>query len=158
MSNSAGTLRRLRRGRRGAVLAEFCIAIVPVLTTFFAFVQLSRMAAAKLVLKHGAIVGARAAAVIWNEHDNNPKAEGGQEAIDAAVNAAMAPWMAKGAFTGVSAKVTDTSSKEDPYGWVEVKVTANFVCNIPMGFAVCGGATKSLSDTYRMPHQGANYK
>src|SRR5436190_22180757 len=49
------TLRKLRSDKRGAVLAEHVIAIVPILMTFFTFVQLSKVATARLVVKHSAI-------------------------------------------------------------------------------------------------------
>ncbi len=153
-------LKRLKRDTRGAVLAEFVIAIVPVMTTFFTFVQLSRVATARLVVKHSAIVGARAAAVISNAHDNNPGQTGtADKDVTNAVKLAMGPWWAKaGGITSVNVTVTDSSSKADPYNWVEVKVNALYACKIPMGFMACGGYTKRIEETYKMPHQGATYK
>lgn len=150
-------LRRLRGDKKGAVLAEFVIAIVPVMMTFFSFVQLSRIATARLVVKHSAIVGARAASVLSNQHDNNPGASGdGQADVKSAVQAALGPWSR--AMT-VNVTVNDQSSTADPYGWVEVKVSATYRCNIPMGHIACGlSATKTLEETYKMPHQGATYK
>ena len=44
--NLLRSTKRLGKDLRGAVLAEFCIALVPLLTMFFSFVQLSRLAAA----------------------------------------------------------------------------------------------------------------
>ena len=152
--------RRLARDRKGAVLAEFCLALVPLLTTFLAFVQLSRIAAARLVVKHATIVGARAAAVISNGANNNPgQAQGSNEGeIANAVKAALGPWQTKGAISAVDVNVTDSSSRGDPYNWVEVRVAATYSCNVPMGFVACGGRSTQLIETYRMPHQGANYK
>lgn len=153
----------LRRDQRGAVLAEFVIAILPILTAFFTFVQLAHIAAARLVLKHGAVVASRGAAVITNGHGNNPGQENGEnkEQVTAAAEAAMAPWVAKGNFTNVDAQITDQSSEEDPYGWVTVRVDATYHCTVltgPMGAIACAGRTKQMSQTYRMPHQGALYK
>lgn len=142
-------------------MAEFVIAIVPVLTTFFSFVQLSRIASARLVLKHSAIVGARAAAVMSNGNNTAPDQPSGDQKgeITKAVKSAMGPWFTKaGAFTTVNVTVTDQSNKDDPYNWVEVKVETLYACNVPMGFIACGGNTKRLEETYKMPHQGANYK
>jgi len=153
--------KRLLRNTKGAVMAEFVIAIVPVLTTFFSFVQLSRIATARLVLKHSTIVGARAAAVMANGNDNTPDQPAGDQKgeITNAVKAGMGPWFTKaGGFTSVNVTVTDSSNRGDPYGWVEVKVNTLYACNIPMGFIACGGNTKRLEETYRMPHQGAIYK
>ncbi|MBX3225735.1 MAG: pilus assembly protein [Labilithrix sp.] len=153
--------KRLMRNTKGAVMAEFVIAIVPVMTTFFSFVQLSRIATARLVVKHSAIVGARAAAVMSNANDNTPDQPGGnqQGEVSNAVKTAMGPWFTKaGGFTVVNVSVTDSSSRSDPYGWVEVKVNTLYACNVPMGFIACGGNTKRLEETFRMPHQGAIYK
>ncbi len=151
--------KELRKNTKGAVMAEFVIAIVPVFMTFFSFVQLSKIATARLVVKHGAIAGARAAAVISNANDNTPDAKGdGQGDINNAVKAAMGTWTSKGSITGVSAQVQDQSSKADPYGWVTVTVTATYQCKVPMGFIACGGGSKQLKESFRMPHQGALYK
>ena len=150
---------RLARDTKGAVLAEFVLAIVPVLTTFFTFVQLARLATARLVVKHGAIVGARAAAVITNNHENNPGQEGGgEEEVANGVKAAMGPWLSRSAITSVNVSINDASSHADPYNWVEVKVTATYACNVPMGQVVCGGRTRKLVEKFRMPHQGAKYE
>jgi Flp pilus assembly protein TadG len=154
-------LKRLERDSRGAVLAEFCIALVPLLTTFFSFVQLSRIATARLIVKHSAIVGARAAAVIANGSNNNPGEKSGTNVaeVEGAVKAAMGPWWNKsGGVTAVNVTVNDSSSQRDPYNWVEVTVTATYACNIPMGSIACGGKTKKLVERFRMPHQGAHYE
>lgn len=154
-------LKRLRHDSSGAVLAEFVIALVPLLTMFFSFVQLSRLSAARLMVKHAAIVGARAAAVVSNGKGNNPGAKSGSNAgeVETAVKAALGPfWTRKGGVTKVDVDVNDTSSKDDPYNWVEVKVTATYACNVPMGQIACGGKTKKLVEKFRMPHQGAHYE
>lgn len=153
--------KRLKEDSRGAVLAEFCIALVPLLTMFFSFVQLSRISAARLVVKHSAIVGARAAAVVSNANNNNPGNGSGSNAVDVenAVKAAMGPWWNKsGGVTKVDVEIKDTSTRDDPYNWVEVKVTATYACNVPMGSIACGGKTKQLVERFRMPHQGASYE
>ncbi len=150
--------RRLHRNTKGAVLAEFVIAFVPLLTTFFNFVQLSKVATARLVVKHGTIAGARAAAVISNANNNTPDAKNdGKSDITNAVKMAMGPWVARGAISGVDVQVNDQSSREDPYGWVTVTVRATYRCTVPMGQLACLGGTKQLEESYRMPHQGAIY-
>jgi Flp pilus assembly protein TadG len=153
-------LKNLRKDTRGAVLAEFVIAIVPILTAFFSFVQLSHLATARLALKHGTIMAARGAAVITNAHDNTPGQQKGENNGDVVqgVQAAMYPWMANGNVSDVSVKITDESSKDDPYGWVTVEVSTTYHCTVPMGWIACGGTTRTLTETKRMPHQGANYK
>ena len=153
------SLKKLRTDKRGAVLAEHVIAIVPILMTFFTFVQLSKVATARLVVKHSAIIGARAGAVISNANNNTPDAQGdGKGDIQTAVQQAMGPWASKGQITGVNVTVQDQSNRDDYYGWVTVKVTADYRCTVPMGFLACGGMSKKLEETYRMPHQGAIYK
>src|SRR5262245_32602209 len=89
-----GRSKRLLRDVRGAVLVEFVVAIVPVLTMFFTFVQLAKIASARLVVKHAAIVGARAAAVIANGKGNTPDQpkKPNDDQITTAVKAALGPW------------------------------------------------------------------
>jgi len=154
-------LRGLRGDVRGAVLVEFVVAIVPILMMFFTFIQLSKVATARLIVKHATIIGARAAAVIANEHENVPDQPKGQnqKEIDAAVKNALGPWWyRRGGVMNVQVRVDDRSSKSDPYGWVEVRVSAVYQCNVPMGWIACRGRSKLLEEAYRMPHQGARYK
>lgn len=152
-------IRKLGKDQKGAVLAEFVIAVVPLLMTFFSFVQLSKVATARLVVKHGTIVGARAASVISNANNNTPDAKGdGKADITNAVKLGMGPWVSRGNIVGVNVDVQDQSSRDDPYGWVTVTVKATYRCTVPMGFIACGGATKQLEESYRMPHQGALYE
>lgn len=152
-------IRKLAKDQKGAVLAEFVIAVVPLLMTFFSFVQLSKIATARLVVKHGTIIGARAASVISNANNNTPDAKGdGKQDITNAVKLGMGPWVSKGSIVNVNVEVQDQSSREDPYGWVTVTVKAQYRCTVPMGFIACGGVSKQLQESYRMPHQGALYE
>lgn len=152
-------IRKLGKDQKGAVLAEFVIAVVPLLMTFFSFVQLSKIATARLVVKHGTIIGARAASVISNANNNTPDAKGdGKQDITNAVKLGMGPWVSKGSIVNVNVEVQDQSSREDPYGWVTVTVKAQYRCTVPMGFIACGGVSKQLQESYRMPHQGAIYE
>jgi Flp pilus assembly protein TadG len=153
-------MKELRRDQRGAVLAEFVIAIVPILITFFSFVQLSKIATARLVMKHGAIVAARAAAVMTNAHKNTPDQDEGdhQGEITQGARLAMAPWVKDGSLTAVDVRVDDQSSQRDPYGWVHVEVTAIYRCRVPLGQLICAGRTKVMTERYSMPHQGATYE
>ncbi len=152
-------IRKLGKDQKGAVLAEFVIAMVPLLMTFFSFVQLSKVATARLVVKHGTIIGARAASVISNQNNNTPDAKGdGKADITNAVRAGMGYWVAKGAISVDDVDIQDASSRDDPYGWVTVTVKATYRCTVPMGFIACAGSTKQLQESYRMPHQGAIYE
>jgi Flp pilus assembly protein TadG len=154
-------MKSLRKDNRGAVLAEFIIAIVPILTAFFCFVQLAHIAGARLAIKHGAIVGARAAAVITNKNDNTPGQTKGDNQADvkAGVQLAMMPWILKGSISNVNVTIDDQSTTGDTYGWVTVTVKANYNCfNVPMSQIICAGRNTEMTEVAKMPHQGANYK
>jgi Flp pilus assembly protein TadG len=43
-------LRSLKSDQRGAVLVEFVVAFVPLMTVFFVFTQLSQLLVAKLIV------------------------------------------------------------------------------------------------------------
>jgi uncharacterized membrane protein YgcG len=152
---------KLHGDKRGAVLVEFVVAFMPLMITFSCFVQLAQMATAKIVVKHSAVVGARAAAVIANGHKNTPDQKQGDNKtdIEAGVNAALGPW--KKTMSSVNVAIDDKSSCSDPYGLVSVTVTAEYKCSVPFGGRLlCGavGATRTMKQTYGFPHQGARYK
>jgi len=63
-------LRVLRRDARGAVYVEFLIAFIPVFLLFLAVCQLIFLTAARLVVSHAAVVGARAAIVVLEDPAN----------------------------------------------------------------------------------------
>lgn len=144
--------------QRGAVLAEFVVAIVPLLTIFFVFVQISAISAARLRFKHAAVIGARAAAVFSNQGDNCPECSGdGSGEVNAAVRSALGS--AGRNMSGVSAEVNDRSNRNDPYGLVTVTVTGRYQCGVPLGRIICGtGGSVTFTERKSMPHQGALYK
>lgn len=151
----------LHKDQRGAVLAEFVIVLLPMLTTFFVFAQLAAMASARLMLKHSAVVAARAASVYSNSGDNVPEASGadGRGDVQSAAQAALGTW--NRSFTGVSVAVNDTSTRGDDdnqYDLVTVTVSATYRCQVPLGKIICGGGTRAMQDTKSMPHQGARYR
>lgn len=155
--------RSLKTDTRGAVLAEFVVAIFPLLTVFFVFVQISAVCVAKLLVKHSAVVGARAAAVFSNKNDNCPECTSNGEAeVQAAARSALVNWQDR--FASVSATFTDQSTKEagdegfGPYGLVTVTVRAAYTCKVPVGKVICPGGTLMITEIKSMPHQGARYK
>ena len=171
ISDSPTSKRSLRKNTDGAVMAEFAIALMPLLMAFFGFVQVSRAFQANLVLRHSAIVAARAAAVISNKNDNLPKEkdsdgndngnkDDGQAEVELAAALALRPWLEEGAFDDVTVEIDDKSTREDPYGMVNVKVTATYNCGIPLGkLLVCGtDSTLKKTVTAGFPHQGAKYR
>ena len=139
-----GTLKGLHKNKRGAVLVEFAIAFMPLMITFSSFVQLQQMATARIVVKHAAIVGGRAAAVISNKNRNTPDAEDKDQDDDVkkGVMAALGPW--KRTMSNVDVKIEDTSTCEDPYGTVAVTVTADYKCSVPFANLFMCGAGKTL--------------
>lgn len=154
-------LKELHSDRRGAVLVEFAVAFMPLMITFSSFVQLQQMATARLVVKHSAVVGARAAAVISNKGKNTPdQKEGDNEAeIKAGVMAGLGPW--KKTMSNVVVTVDDKSTCDDPYGMVSVTVTADYKCSVPFSnLFMCGaGKTHSFKPMVaRFPHQGARFE
>jgi len=156
----------LIRDQRGAVLAEFVIAVVPLLMTFFGFLQVSKLFTASLGVRHAAIIAVRAAAVYSNRANNNPGADGdGASQARQAAGSALAPWISDGSISNVTVQVDDRSSRSDPYGPVQVQVSATYNCRVPMmGRIVCGGGRKTISTqnmlgfSAQMPHQGAKYE
>lgn len=148
----------LLNDKRGAVLAEFVVAIVPLLTIFFVFVQISAISAARIRFKHAAVIGARAAAVFSNKNNNCPECSGdGAGEVNAAVRSALGS--AGRSMSGVSADVNDRSNRTDPYGLVTVTVTGRYQCGVPLGRIICGsGGSVTFTERKSMPHQGALYK
>jgi hypothetical protein len=66
-SPSRKPLRSLLRSQRGVVMMEFLIALLPVMIMFLGMAQFSMAAVAKLLVRHSAVVGARAAVVVLEE-------------------------------------------------------------------------------------------
>jgi hypothetical protein len=66
--------RRLQHDRRGIVMAEFVIALVPVMIAFLGFTQFCFAAIAKLAVRHAAALATRAACVVLEEADGIPGA------------------------------------------------------------------------------------
>lgn len=150
--------RRSRSAQRGAVLAEFVVALVPLLTIFFVFVQISAIAAARIRFKHATIIGARCASVYSNKNSTCPEceSEGDTEVVEA-IRAGLGS-SAKG-YASINATIDDRSSESDPYGLVTVSSSAEYQCGVPLGRIICGTSSKvTFTEMKSLPHQGANYK
>jgi Flp pilus assembly protein TadG len=158
-NTASGSLRKLHKDRKGAVLVEFLVAVMPLMITFSSFVQVAQVATARLVVKHSAIVAARAAAVITNAHNNTPDQKKGdnKDVIEASVRAALGPWAKT--MDSIQVEIDDQSSGGDPYGMVQVTVTAEYHCSVPFGSTiVCkGGGARTIKMKAAFPHQGACY-
>ena len=66
--------RTLAHDRRGVVSIEFLIAFLPLLVLFLGVIQLALLGAARLIVRHAAVAGARSAAVVL---DDDPARYGG---------------------------------------------------------------------------------
>ena len=160
----ARALGRLVRGRplnaRGAVIVEFTVVMVPLLVTFFSFIQMGYLYQSALVLRHAAEIAARAAAVITVKEDNNPNATGRPAEVTEAAYRATGLFGKSGLISNVKVNITDDSSARDPHGMVHIKLTATVACNVPMGGRIAcfpsGKMTKTVEASYA--HQGARYK
>lgn len=143
----------LRRDERGAVLAEFVIAIVPMLTALFVFLQLGQVYTANLMTRHAANMGVRAAAVVLPP---NPGNVGSPDDVDHAVHKALGAWDPY--FARVDVEKTPAPA---PFELVTVTVRAQYICHVPLGArVVCGadGVIEIPEIVARFPNQGASYK
>ena len=95
----------LRKDTRGAVIAEFAVAMFPLFTTFFCFTQYAKAVSAKLMVKHAAVVACRAAIVISDENENNPGKHGPEGDIKASAAMAMLPYVKEGAISNIDVKI-----------------------------------------------------
>lgn len=143
----------LSRDNRGAVLAEFVIALMPMLLAFFVFLQLGQVYVASLMTRHAANMGARAAAVILPP---NPGNVGAPEDVDLAVHKAY------GVFDKEFARVViEKTPAPAPFELVTVEVRAQYICHVPLGSRiVCGadGVVDMPPIVARFPNQGAKYR
>ncbi|HQY60503.1 MAG: pilus assembly protein [Myxococcales bacterium] len=156
-SDSASAPASLLHDRRGAALVEFVIAVVPLLTTFFSFVQVAKIYTVNLGVQHAAITAARAA-IVMVKKPTNPGEKGSNTDVKQAAGLALSPWITSGSVSNVSVSVQDGSSMSDVYGPVRVRVQATYSCTVPMGRLICPGSRKILTAEATMPNQGARYK
>jgi Flp pilus assembly protein TadG len=154
------------RARRGAVLAEFAIAFMPICTMFLCLVQLSRFEISRLAVLHAAEVSVRACAVILDPdpgHGSSPALDGPDTDVQAAATMAMLPFEGSGEITHNPPTCTHDSSQDGTNngngGNDTVTMTATYNCRIPVAKSiVCSNGPKTISVTTLFPHQGAQYK
>lgn len=151
-----------RREVRGAVLAEFAIAFMPICAMFLCVAQLSRFELAHLVTMRAAEVSARACAVIQEPDPGHEKQlDGPDEDVQQAAHVVM-QGMGGGPNGNSELTITDPTCSHagDPNGGTDtVTLTANYHCTIPLAQKiVCSGGDKTWSETVMYPHQGADYK
>jgi hypothetical protein len=157
-------MREPRRDRRGAVLAEFIIAFMPICAMFLCVCQLSRYELAHLVTMRAAEMSARACAVIHEPMPGHKKEVDGPDSdIQEAAHVVM-----KG-MTGTSngsteLTITDPTCEHDDNGdsnggTDKVTLNATYHCTIPLARnIVCASGDKTWTEEVSFPHQGADYK
>lgn len=150
------------RARRGAVLAEFAIAFMPICTMFLCLVQQSRYSIARLAALHAAEVSVRACAVIMQPnpgHDSN--LNGPDTDVDRAATIAMGPFEGSGEIAhDKPVTCTPGTAGSTPENGVtdEVSLTMTYTCKVPVAQKIiCPSG--SLRNTFhaQFPHQGARY-
>jgi len=150
------------RARRGAVLAEFAIAFMPICTMFLCVCQLCRYSIARLAVLHAAQVSVRACAVIKDPDGKSmPGADvqldGPESDIERAAGLAMKPFEGSGEITHSAPKCEHEGEANG--GTDTVEMTGTYTCKIPVAKGiVCLGGAKTFTVHAQFPHQGAEYK
>jgi Flp pilus assembly protein TadG len=151
------------RARRGAVIAEFAIAFMPICTMFLCLVQLSRYSIARLAVLHAAQVSVRACAVIKSPDPGHSKQVDGPDTdVAQAATLAMQPFEGSGEIQHNTPTCdhdgADDGSNNGNGGTDTVKLSATYTCGIPVAKRiVCPSGTKNITTIAQFPHQGAKY-
>lgn len=149
----------LGRNKRGAVLAEFAFAFMPVCTMFLFVVQFSRFEMCRLASYHAANVGARACSVINVGGDAiNPggdKMNGPETDANKAAKQVLKPFLGKELSLDEDVKCIHSGTTN---GTDTVNVKSTYTCDIPVAKKLmCPSGTHTWTVTAKMPHQGASY-
>lgn len=151
--------RRFLRGTRGAVLAEFILAFMPIMTIYLTMLELAHYFVIREVIVHAANATARACAVVGPTNDAPAGKNGDTADAKAAGEWALKPWMASGNnVKNVTVECTQAAAA-DPYGQDNGHITADYTCSVPIAKAIaCAGGSKKIDVRSSFPHQGAKYK
>jgi hypothetical protein len=141
------------------VLAEFVIAVLPLLMAFFVFFQVGMWVTAKMFVRHATIVAARAGIVVSGGGASNPMLGGAEQGSDsdvqAAFQSALGVWGANGMLSGTVA-IDDPGG---PTGPLTATSTVVFTCRVPLGKLICANpAIRNMQDIATLLKQGARYK
>lgn len=161
--------------QRGAVFVEFLIAFLPVFVFFLCMLQLSMLFAAKLMVDHSAVAGARAAAVVFGDEparygdsdgDVNTMSRPRREAVRSSVLLALAPLIVDGSLLSLNVLFPSGDKPGGPEqtdgaavapmevggtgtSMVRVRVEANVLCKIALANAIaCGGFTNAVKGPF----------
>lgn len=162
--------RSLSGETRGAVYVEFLIAFMPLFSFFLCLVQLAMLQTANLIVKHAAVVAARAAVVILPDDPDRyggttvNRAEGTRR--DKIVQAATIPLSTLEDFPFPEVRFpTEEGGNDDRVVFgrddlVRVQVTQLYRCRVPLARTIVCGAffgLKRLRGEASLPNQGASY-
>lgn len=156
------------RARKGAVLAEFAIAFMPICTMFLCVAEMSRYFIARLAIEHAAEVAVRACAVTLDPMPGNDANLNGtpdqdyKTAADSVLKANLLfSW---DGFVNANSELQYTEPEctngggSSNGGDDTVTLAATFTCKIPVAQnIICAGGQKSWTVTAKFPHQGADY-
>src|SRR5437764_342652 len=151
----------LIRSRRGAVLAEFAIAFMPICTMFLCVCQLSRYSIARLAILHAAEVSVRACAVVIDpDPGNEVNLDGPDSDVQRAAQIAMKPFEGSGEITHNAPTCTHEGGDEAANGGTDtVEMQGTYNCQIPVAKRIiCASGAKTITVHAQFPHQGAKYK
>lgn len=147
------------KGTRGAVLAEFAIAFMPIMTIYLTMLELSHYFVIREVVIHAANVTARACAVVGPVNDAPPGVNGPIDDAKAAGEWALQPWIKSGLNIKNIKVECLQGDAADQYAEDSGHITADYKCTVPVAkVIICGNGTKPIDITSSFPHQGAKYK
>lgn len=139
--------RRLRS--RGAVMVEFIVVLMPLMTAFLCGIQIAFLGAAKMVAQHAVSVGVRSAAV---HAIKQPEGTSGVHV--AAVDRAMGPWS-----NVLSINTGLQSAGGGPNDEIRLQGTATYICKVALARRiVCNGGVQTWETQATLTNHGANYQ
>ena len=147
------------QARRGAVLAEFAIAFMPICAMFLCVCQLSHYSINRLAVLHAAEVSVRACAVIKEpDPGSGSQLDGPETDIERAADVALQPFEgANGSLTHDPPQCVHSGTNNG--GTDTVTLTATYTCNVPVAKRIiCPSGPKTITVHAQFPHQGACYK
>jgi len=155
-----GKRQGILRERRGAVLAEFAIAFMPICAMFLCVCQFSRYSIARLAVLHAAQVSVRACSVIIEpDPGHETQLDGPDSDVQRAAQVAMAPFEGSGEITHTPPTCTHDDTGPENGGTDTVQLDATYNCEIPLARRiVCSSGPKNFTVHAQFPHQGARYK
>ena len=178
------SLARLAEDTRGAAYVEFLIAFLPIFVLFTCIWQFAQIFTVRLLCAHSAVAGARAAAVVVAEPEDNGVVihqitDDKKQQITIAVYAALAPviasdWVSSvavdfpataGGAVGGSLDLTPSAANFSlaPPAMLHVRVSVRYRCRLPFAdrlmcdHADDSGWTFPIAAEGSFPYQAARY-